>query len=87
MPQAKIEPITQPDSRHESDLRGALKNENAPATTQPPTQPQTSKTPPPAAAPEGEEGDGMPDVSQDYQLARAVDLLRGLALYASRSVN
>jgi hypothetical protein len=47
--------------------------------------PPTSTTTPPAQ-PELDE-DGLPVGAQDYQLARAIDLLRGLALYASRTVN
>lgn len=77
--QSKIEKIDQPKGRREADLRGNIRNPQAAPT---PGQPQTAPTPqatPPAPADEdssvGAEG------AQDYQLARALDLLRGLAFF------
>ncbi len=67
--------------RREADLRGALKN---------PDGEDSGKTEKPAAegakeeAPEGAKDDEAP---VDYQLARAYDLLRGLALFNERVVN
>lgn len=94
--QAKIESLGPDNGRHEADLRGALSNpdtqkpEDAPADTEaaPGTEmvpPQTSESETPAAPEESEPFVGSEKAqiarpSQDYQLARALDLLRGLAL-------
>ena len=64
--------------RHEADLRGALDND----------QSSTNKDKPNAK--DGEEKADPAAKTQkrvDYQLARALDLLRGLALYRNRMVN
>ena len=64
--------------RHEADLRGALDND----------QSSTNKD-----KPNAKDGEDKPDPAAktqkrvDYQLARALDLLRGLALYQNRMVN
>ena len=64
--------------RHEADLRGALDND----------QSSTNKD-----KPNAKDGKDKPDPAEktqkrvDYQLARALDLLRGLALYRNRMVN
>lgn len=83
--QAKIEPIEEGE-RHEADLRGALDND----TVQPnETAPENGATP--AESPDGADAAPTPDPAanptdaeatpeQDYQLVRALDLLRGLAL-------
>jgi carboxyl-terminal processing protease len=83
--QAKIEPLegAARRERHEVDLRGALDNDQ-------------SKKPNPKAK-DGEEEDKEKKTTADntqkkpkpvdYQLARALDLLRGLALYRNRMVN
>ncbi len=90
---AKIEKIAQADAfRHEADLKGALKNTDAPA--------QASKAPPAPNVPAGTTPAATPDkgetnsvdplvlgTAEDYQLARAVDMLRGLALFNGRAVN
>ena len=71
---ARLEKVDQPRARRESDLRGALRNDQ-----QPPQQPQQP----------GAEGGGQAqaDGAEDYQLQRAFDLLRGLALYNQRNGN
>ncbi|WP_114857645.1 S41 family peptidase [Azospirillum brasilense] len=89
--------------RRESDLRGALRNPDAPrpATTQPAPAPGASNAPAPGAAPgatpapangnapaapSAENGEGAPNQPPfDYQLARALDLLRGVALFQARA--
>jgi carboxyl-terminal processing protease len=76
--QARIEPIEQGMIRHEADLRGALENENAPTT-----EPDAAATPPEDLDAEGADGEAAGP--QDYQLARALDLLRGLALITAKS--
>jgi carboxyl-terminal processing protease len=79
---ARIEATAQGPQRREADLRGALRNPQggpqggeAPAATPPAGQP--------GAAPENEER--QLESTQDYQLSRAFDLLRGLALYNQRT--
>jgi carboxyl-terminal processing protease len=68
--QANVETLDDDPGRREADLRGRLSNDQAPDG-------ETS-TPPPEM---GEPADG-----QDYQLARALDLLRGISLYEGRAV-
>jgi carboxyl-terminal processing protease len=95
--QAKIETIAGPALRHEADLPGALSNPTAPKPSAKPEEKKPEEKKPDAkAAPEGAapssesgaEGEGKPTASgEDYQLSRAVDLLRGLALFNARSVN
>ncbi len=78
---ARLEAIDQPQFRSEAELRGALENDNGENGS---TPPETGEAPaiegvPPTANPD--------DLSSDYQLLRAVDLLRGLALFNSAQVN
>ena len=82
--QAKIEQITRAPRRSEADLRGSLSNE------------QDNGAEDAAGAPEGIEGheddtengaDAPSEAPDDYQLARALDLLRGLQLLSSTMVN
>jgi carboxyl-terminal processing protease len=95
---ARIEKLAQGELPHESDLRGALTNDT---DTQGDTQTQKKKPANPAgpvtpgAKPSTEGPEQEPtvapqtlgDVTQDYQLARAVDLLRGLWLFNARATN
>ncbi|MBV8169176.1 MAG: S41 family peptidase, partial [Alphaproteobacteria bacterium] len=97
--QAKVEVIDEGQRRREADLRGALRNPAdakrgaAPAGATPPSaapNPESSTEEPhkPAAPGTGAAADGAPQSAADYQLARAVDLLRGIALFGEqRSVN
>lgn len=79
---AKVELLERVTNRTEASLRGSLLNEQAPA--------------------EGDEQDGnanteeidesvdAPEITtdvDDYQLARAIDLIRGISLYTARAVN
>jgi carboxyl-terminal processing protease len=82
--QAKIEQLTSAPRRSEADLRGSLSNE------------QDNGADDAAGAPEGVEGhendtengaDAPSGAPNDYQLARALDLLRGLQLLSSTMVN
>lgn len=83
--QAKIEHVTAPqDMRSERDLRGALKNDT-------PDNPKKNVNPPPDAVKtnpnQGDQagnGDKTQD-SDDYQLARALDLLRGINLFQQKT--
>ena len=79
--QARIEPVEQGRRRREHDLRGALTNPNAPASK----LDDADKDKNAVKDKKNQTASILP--SQDYQLARAVDLLKGLALYRSRNVN
>ena len=71
--QAKLSAVENSNKRREADLRGALKNPDGPkkenvGSTNPENQKQNKGT-----------MDGFEQL--DYQLSRALDLLRGIALY------
>jgi carboxyl-terminal processing protease len=76
--QARLEPVDSPTRRRERDLRGALAN--------PDDTPDDVRDEAPAKPKDGKEAkeDKEP---LDYQLMRALDLLRGLALYHGRPGN
>lgn len=81
--QARIEPIegTSRRTRHEADLRGALGNDQS-------DEKQDTEKKDSGGEPETAKKDTKPAQKPvDYQLARALDLLRGLALYRNRMVN
>jgi carboxyl-terminal processing protease len=81
---AKIEKIAVAEGRHEADLKGALKNTD-------PTGPGANNVPPgttPAAPPASTAVDpNVLGTAEDYQLARALDMLRGVALFHSKAAN
>ncbi len=88
VPAQRFETVEEAKKRREGDLRGAFSNtgqgrvETAPrpSTGTPASPPVPAATPPAAEV--------QPQVSgEDYQLARALDLLRGIALYQQRVVN
>jgi carboxyl-terminal processing protease len=69
--QSRVEVIDQGVSRREADLRGRLENDQAGDAT---------------VVSDGD-GEGAPQPeAEDYQLARAVDLLRGVAMFGARSI-
>ncbi len=68
--QAKVETIKQPDQRREENLRGRLENLGGETDS----QSKGRVTP---------NSDKKPE---DYQLSRALDLLRGIALYGDRAI-
>ena len=76
--QAKVETIKRQSKRREADLRGALKNKDessAPA----------KKSPIPTSTSDIDSiSDDDKVTPEDYQLARALGLLRGLALYSEK---
>jgi carboxyl-terminal processing protease len=94
--QAKIEQLSRGPRRSEADLRGSLSNEQedgaegaedaedaedaAGAAKDTDTETETDKD-----AEESEAGESR--AANDYQLARALDLLRGLQLLSSTMVN
>jgi len=90
---AKIQKINEGLVQHEADLRGALKNTDpsaksgapTPANRNQPAQPNGSS--PNQAAPSDQSGNVDASVigtTEDYQLARAIDMLRGVALFGRR---
>jgi len=92
---AKIEKLDVGQVVHEADLKGALPNPDAPATGgAKPAAPATPATGAPAnpdkGAPKPPEGTTDANVMggpQDYQLARAIDLLRGVEMFGSRTTS
>ncbi|MEE2970640.1 MAG: S41 family peptidase [Pseudomonadota bacterium] len=70
--QARVEAVTTPQRRSERDLRGALAN---------PNDKKKQKTP----RKNGVKSDKDKNKRQDFQLTRALDLIRGLALFQSRT--
>ena len=86
----RFETVEEARKRREGDIRGAFSNSGqgrVDTTPRPSTEtPATAPPPPPTNAPPTAEV--TPQVSgEDYQLARALDLLRGIALYHQRVVN
>ena len=71
--QSRIEVIEDANGRREADLRGRLENEQGPGGS--------SRGNNNAIA----DGAG-PAESEDYQLARALDLLRGIAMFGAQTV-
>ena len=78
--QARIEPVDQGRRRRERDLRGALSNPNASPKSDDADKDEDKDK-------DKKDQSASTSPPQDYQLARAVDLLRGLALYRTRNVN
>lgn len=74
--QAKIETLASASQRRESDLRGALKNEDDP---NPGTEPAVDEGVNETLDSEGENA----EEPVDYQLTRALDLIRGISLYTT----
>ena len=77
--QSKVEPLRSGPRRKESDLRRSLKGEEEKAKE------EASGT----ASDEKKEGEAekKPERPFDYQLVRALDLIRGISLYRSQAVN
>jgi carboxyl-terminal processing protease len=88
---AKIEKLQVGQTTHEADLKGALPNPDTPGTTggTKPVAPSTSPANPDKGAQSKPGDEGTTDATvmggtQDYQLARAIDLLRGVEMFGSR---
>ena len=77
--QSRLESLEKGEGRHEADLRGALSNPDDDAANPAAAPAETSAQPP------SEDGATPKDAPQDYQLLRALDLLRGIDLYASQT--
>ena len=94
--QAKVETIQQRMGFREENLRRSITNPNdkpadKPADKSSETKPADKKEDKPAAAtqpgtqPSGDPDEPPKDSVADYQLLRAVDLIRGISLYTSRA--
>ncbi len=79
---AKVENIDVSARRREADLRGALDSPGEAQGIEPEATPDTN-VPEGTEPPAGETADSPASPPLDYQLARALDLLRGLALFNS----
>ena len=77
--QLRLEAVSETGRQREADLKGALRNPNAPAT---PAGPSTTVAPTNGAS--GENAAAVAAEVQDYQLTRALDVLRGIALYNNK---
>ncbi|MGD9537390.1 MAG: S41 family peptidase [Alphaproteobacteria bacterium] len=89
--QAKIERSARETSRSEASLRGHLigpdeEQQPAEAPEDAGEPPATAVPPPEDAAPEGEAAPAPGEEAEDYQLTRALDLLRGLRILSSKPV-
>jgi carboxyl-terminal processing protease len=73
--QARLEKVDASPRRREADLPGALDNGGG------------NGAPTEAPAEDEAEAPAPPSAQQDYQLARALDLLRGLAFFERRAMN
>jgi len=85
---AKIEAVAQPDFRHEADLKNALKNTDAAAKKiAAPTAAPSATPKQPAVTPVTAAANEMATFGSaaDYQLVRAVDLVRGVAMFKKMS--
>ena len=74
VPQAKLEVLESRKRRTEASLRNALKNDNGKNGVKDKKKPKKN-------------GTTENDTPQDYQLSRALDLLRGLSLFAGDTAN
>jgi len=83
--QSRIEAVDAPKGRFEADLRNALDNGLKKDTKKKTKKPDDAKKNDDKAS-SAKPGDDKADVPQDYQLARALDLLRGVALFGARAV-
>ncbi|MDD4616951.1 MAG: S41 family peptidase [Alphaproteobacteria bacterium] len=91
--QAKLEKITMGPGVHEADLKGALQNESAKenkdsdkASEKPEASEDEETVPSHEENKKGKDGkDAKKELPFDYQLARALDLIRGIHLYQVRA--
>ena len=85
---AKIEKLAVAEGLHEADLKNALKNTDAVTTT--PAKPGENVPPGTKPAQPTQSQAVDPEVmgsDKDYQLARALDMLRGVALFNAKAGN
>ena len=88
--QARLETVDSGPRRREADLRGALDNgggNGGPDDAKKQTPEDAAEEKPEDAAPGDATAEKPAPKRQDYQLARALDLLRGLAFFNERAIN
>ncbi|NQV84513.1 MAG: S41 family peptidase [Rhodospirillales bacterium] len=83
--QSRVEALEAPKRRFESDLRNALDNGDGSKKKESEDAKPKAKTPD-VSKKDGADKDAKKDAPQDYQLARALDLLRGISLFSSKAV-
>ncbi len=76
--QVKLEKVDQAERRREADLRGALANPDDEPGKKPKADDDAESKP---------DAEATPDKPLDYQLERALDLIRGIAFYNKRVSN
>jgi len=81
--QAKLEQVNTSSGVHEADLKGALKNETVKPSSAEPVIPEDETIYMGQDKPKSKKDSSKDDKDQpfDYQLARALDLIRGIHLY------
>jgi carboxyl-terminal processing protease len=85
--QSKIETVRTQDRIREENLRGSINNPRGKPDGAAPAKPPADAAKPDAAKPDAAKpAEGQPPEEQavDYQLLRALDLVRGIALYGNR---
>ena len=88
VPAQRFETVEEAKKRREGDLKGAFSNSGQGRVEPRPGAPATPAPAPAATPPAPGAAEAQPQVSgEDYQLARALDLLHGIALYQQRVVN
>jgi carboxyl-terminal processing protease len=92
--QAKVETIQPRSSFREENLRRSITNpnekpvekkEDKSSEAKPTDKKEDKPAPGPQAAPSGDPDEPPKDAVADYQLLRALDLIRGISLYSSRA--
>jgi carboxyl-terminal processing protease len=78
--QSRVEVIDQGAARREADLRGRLENDQSADGSAEPSDDQEP------VVSDGAVDGAPPEGAEDYQLARALDLLRGVAMFGARSI-
>lgn len=83
--QAKIESLGSSEDIHEADLPGALKNPDAKVVAPAPEVKKVITEPEkPEDKKDGAKADDKDQAKDDYQLSRAIDLIRGVSMYEGR---
>ena len=83
--QAKVETIDVKSGRREADLRGALKNDNSERESNGAVDQDADKTNDDSEKDNSDEEKPEKEEVADYQLDRALDLIRGMALFKSNA--
>ena len=84
--QGKFEAANNGEVRRERDLKGALSNpdEKKPDGSKPEAKPEAKPDAKPEAKPEAKPDEKKPATPADYQMERALDMLKAISLYEAR---